>query len=132
MIVPSSSPWASPFLIVKKKDGSNRVVIDYRKLNMITKKDSYPLPHIDNTLDQLGNAKFFSAMDLISGYWQVKLPPSEQEKCAITTSNGLYQQTCLPQVYRMRQLLFNLSWMQFILNSNILVFLFVFVTEQCQ
>ena len=84
-------------MIVKKKDGSNRVVIDYQKLNMITKKDSYPLPRIDNTLDQLGNAKFFSAMDLISGYWQVKLPPSEQEKCAIITSNRIYQPTCMPQ-----------------------------------
>ena len=64
---------------------------------MITKKDSYPLLRIDNTLDQLGNAKFFSAMDLISGYWQVELPPSEQEKCAIITTNGLYQPTCMPQ-----------------------------------
>ena len=97
MIVLSSSLWASPILIVKKKDGSNCVVIDYQKLSMITKKDSYPLPCIDDTLDQLGNAKFFSAMDLISGYWQVELPPSEQEKCAIITSNGLYQPTRMPQ-----------------------------------
>ena len=97
MIVPSSSLWASPILIVKKKDGSNRVVIDYQKLNMITKKDSYPFPRIDNTLDQLGNAKFFSAMDLISRYWKVELLPSEQERCAIITSNGLYQPTCMPQ-----------------------------------
>jgi hypothetical protein len=55
-------------LIVKKKDSTNRVVIDYRKLNNITKKDSYPLPRIDDALDKLGGAKFFSAMDLISGY----------------------------------------------------------------
>ena len=68
MIIPSNSPWASPILIVKKKDGSNCVVIDYCKLNLITKKDSYPLPQIDNTLDRLGHAKYFSAMDLISGY----------------------------------------------------------------
>ena len=97
MIVPSSSLWASPILIVIKKDGSNRIYIDCRKLNMITNKDSYPLPRIDNTLDQLGNAKFFSAMDLISGYRQVKLPPSEQEKCAIITSNRLCQPTRMPQ-----------------------------------
>ena len=55
-------------------------MIDYCKLNLITKKDSYPLPRIDNTLDRLGHAKYFSAMDLISGYWQVEIPESEQEK----------------------------------------------------
>ena len=54
MLVPSKSPWASPILIVKKKDGSNQVVIDYRKLNKVTKKDSYPLPSIDDALDCLG------------------------------------------------------------------------------
>ena len=64
---------------------------------MITKKDSYPLPRFDNTLDQLGNAKFFSAMNLLSVYWQVEIPPSKQEKCAIITSNGLYQPTYMPQ-----------------------------------
>ena len=68
MLVPSKSPWASPILIVKKKDGSNRVVIDYQKLNKVTKKDSYPLPCFDDALDCLGGAKYFSAMDLISGY----------------------------------------------------------------
>ena len=68
MLVPSKSPWASPILIVKKKDGSNRVVIDYRKLNNITKKDSYPLPHIDDALDRLGGAKYFSVINFISRY----------------------------------------------------------------
>ena len=66
LIVPSNSPWASPLLLIKKKDGSNRVVIDYWKLNAISKKDRYPLPRIDDTLDKLGGAKFFSAMDLIA------------------------------------------------------------------
>ena len=97
MIIPSNSPWASPILIVKKKDGSNHVVIDYCKLNLITKKDSYPLPQIDNTLDCLGHNKYFSSMDLISVYWQFELPESEQEKCAIITSSGLYQPTRMPQ-----------------------------------
>ena len=60
-------------LIVKKKDGSNRVVIDYRRLNNITKKDNYPLPRIDNALDKLGGAQYFSAMDLVSGYWQIDM-----------------------------------------------------------
>ena len=59
MIILSNSPWASPILIVKKKDGSYCLVIDYCKLNLITKKDSYPLPQIDNTLDCLSHAKYF-------------------------------------------------------------------------
>ena len=83
MLILSSSPWASPLLIVKKKYGSNRVVIDYRKLNHITKKDCYPLPRIDDALDKLGGAKFFFIMDLILGYWQIELPTPDQEKCAI-------------------------------------------------
>jgi hypothetical protein len=97
LLIHSNSPWASPMLIVKKKDGSNRVVIDYRKLNDISKKDSYPLPRIDNALDKLGGAKYFSAMDLISGYWQIDLPKKDQEKCAIITQQGLYQPTQMPQ-----------------------------------
>ena len=76
-------PWASPILIVKKKDGNYQVVIDYQKLNKVTKNDSYLLPCIDDALDCLGGAKYFSSMDLISGYWQIDLPPEEQEKFAI-------------------------------------------------
>ena len=59
VIEPSSSPWASPVVLVRKKDGSFRYCIDYRKLNAVTKKDSYPLPRIDDSLDQLGQARFF-------------------------------------------------------------------------
>ena len=97
MIIPSNSQWASPILIVKKKNGSNCVVIDYCKLNLNTKKDSYPLPQIDNTLDLIAHANYFSAMYLISVYWQVELPESKQEKCTIITSLGLYQPTCMSQ-----------------------------------
>ena len=61
-------------LILKKNDGSNQNVIDYQRLNLLTKKDSYPLPRIDDTIDKLGGAQYFSAMDLVSGYWQIDLP----------------------------------------------------------
>ena len=77
-------------MVVKKKDRSNRFVIDNQKLNNITKKDSYPLPRIDDALDHLGGAQYFSAMDLILGYWQVELSPEDQEKCAIITTQGLF------------------------------------------
>lgn len=71
--------------------------MDYHKSNSVTKKDSYPLPRIDITLDKLGGAKYFSAMNLISGYWHIDLPAAEQEKYAIITEQGLFQPTRMPQ-----------------------------------
>lgn len=97
LLVPSKIPWSSPLLILKKKDGTNHVVIDYCKLKSVTKKDFYLLPHIDNTLDKLGGAQYFSAMNLISGYWQIDLPVADQEKCAIITEQGLFQPTRMLQ-----------------------------------
>ena len=97
LIVPSNSPWSSLLLLINKKDGSNLVVIDYWKLNAISKKDRYPLPRIDDTLEKLSGAKFFLAMDLIAGYWQIPMQVEDQEKCAIITADGLYKPTRMPQ-----------------------------------
>ncbi|GFX37058.1 hypothetical protein TNCV_1712511 [Trichonephila clavipes] len=77
VIEPSSSPWASPIVLVTKKDGSTRFCVDYHLLHDVTKKDSYPLPRIDNTLDTLAGNTWFSTLDLKSGYWQVELHPDD-------------------------------------------------------
>ncbi len=73
MIVDSKSPWCSPVRLVKKKDGSLRVCVDYRKLNNVTIKDSYPLPRIEDLFPQLANARLFTTLDLALGYYQVKM-----------------------------------------------------------
>lgn len=96
IIQPSVSPWSSPIILVKKKDGTDRFVIDYQRLNSVTRKDSYPLPRIDDALDALNGTKFFSSMDLMSGYWQVEMEPESREHTAFITYGGLYEFLVLP------------------------------------
>ena len=96
VIEPGQSPWASPVVLVRKKDGSLRFCVDYRKLNTVTKFDAYPLPRIDETLEALGGAQWFTTLDLISGYWQVGLTPEARLKSAFCVRSGLYLWNVMP------------------------------------
>ena len=96
VIEPSSSPWCSPILLVKKKDGSVRFCVDLRKVNEVTLKDRYPLPNISECLDTLAGSKWFCTLDLTSGYWQVPLRKEDRPKTAFSVGGGLYQFTVMP------------------------------------
>ena len=92
----SSSPWTSPVVMVKKKDGSLRFCVDFRKLNEATRKDTYPLPRIDEMLDKLGRSTIFTTLDLQSGYWQIEVEEEDKPKTAFSTGNDLWEFNVLP------------------------------------
>ena len=97
IIEPSSSPWASPVVLVRKKDQSIRYCVDYRNLNDVTAKDSFPLPNMQDCLESLANAKIFSSMDLASGYWQVGLTEEAKEKTSFYgVGGGLWRFNVMP------------------------------------
>lgn len=96
LIEPSHSPWASPVILVRKKDGSYRFCIDYRRLNSITIKDAHPLPRVDDSLDALSGVTLFSTLDLSSGYWQIQMDDASREKTAFTMGDSLYHFKVMP------------------------------------
>ena len=96
VIEPSQSPFASAIVLVKKSDGSWRLCIDFRRLNAITKKDAFPLPRIDEALEKLGNARYFSTLDMGSAFWQVPLTERAKECTAFVTHRGQYQWNRMP------------------------------------
>ncbi len=96
VIEESYSDWASPIVLVPKTDGSVRFCVDYRKVNAVLKFDAYPMPRVDELLDRLGTARFYSTLDLTKGYWQIPLSPLSKEKSAFTTPFGLHQFVTLP------------------------------------
>jgi hypothetical protein len=90
-IRPSTSSWAALVLFVEKKDGRNRMCIDYRALNEVTIKNKYPMPRIEDLFDQLRGASVFSKIDMRSGYHQLRIRPSDVPKTTFTTKYGLYE-----------------------------------------
>jgi dUTPase len=92
----SDSPWCSPVVLVQKKDKSFRFCIDYRKLNSVTVKDSFPIANLSDCLDSLSGSKWFSTLDLASGYWQCEVEESDRHKTAFITHRGLHQFKVLP------------------------------------
>lgn len=129
VIEPSTSPWSSPILLLDKPDGSHRFVVDFRKVNQVTKKDSYPLPIVTTILDRLRDARFLSSLDIKSAYWQIPLDEASKEKTAFTIANrGLFQFVTMP---------FGLSnapgfWQRFVdsvLGQDLEPFVFVYLDD---
>jgi transposase InsO family protein len=96
LIRPSRSLWSSPVVLVRKKDGALRFAIDYRKLNKVTKRETFPIPRVDDALSALSGCKFFSTLDLASGYWQVPVREEDKHKTAFITHEGLWEWNVLP------------------------------------
>jgi len=95
-IRPSRSPWGSPMFLVDKPDGGKRMVIDYRTLNAATTRNRYPLPRIDELFDQLQGARYFSKLDLRTGYWQIRVAAEDVAKTAFTSRHGHFEWLVLP------------------------------------
>jgi hypothetical protein len=96
-IFPSYSEFGSPILVVRKADGSLRLCIDYRDLNEVARKDAYPIPRVDDTLDELKDASFYTHLDLAYGFWQVRLRDHDiHHKTAFQTPHGLMEWVAMP------------------------------------
>ena len=96
IIEPSKNPWSSPIVLVPKKDGTTRMCVDYRKHNAVTTGDPYPLPHIEDIINDIERAKYITTLDLTKGYYQVLMGEDSKEKTAIVTPYGKYQFVTMP------------------------------------
>ena len=95
-IEPSQSEWSSPCILVPKPDGSYRMCTDYRKVNNLSKTDTFPIPRMDDCIDKIGNSKYITKFDLLKGFWQIPLTERAKEFSAFVTPDGLYHYKVMP------------------------------------
>lgn len=96
IILESESPYSSPIILVKKKNGDDRLCVDFRKLNSNTLRDHYPLPLISDQIDQLANGHFYTSLDMAAGFHQIPISETSIEKTAFVTPDGLYEYLTMP------------------------------------
>ena len=128
VIRPSQSDYASPIVLVRKKSGAIRLCVDYGWLNAKTRKDAFPLPRIEESLDALGGARYFSAIDLASTYNQVEVHPDDRHKTTFTTPMGLFEYNCMPFGLCNAPALFQ-KLMQTIFHEELLQILLVYLDD---
>ena len=92
----SNSEWSSPCILATKPDGTYRFCTDFHRVNKVTRCDSYPISHVDDCIDRIGNANYVTKFDLLKGYWQVPLTTRAKEVSAFVTPDGLYQYKLMP------------------------------------
>ena len=95
-IEPSQSDWNFLCILVPKQDGTFRMCTDYRKVNTVTKTDSFPVPRMDDYIDNIGQAKYVTKFDLLKGFWQIPLTDGAKEISAFVTPDGLFQYKVMP------------------------------------
>ena len=96
VIEPTTSPWASPMVVVPKKDGTAQICVDYRRLNAMMDMDAYPLRRIEDILDSIRQSTVITTLDLAKGYWQVPVAPDDRDKTAFVSPLGLFRFTTMP------------------------------------